>query len=57
MQAATQAAYAQGIEPAIGDTGYRAMRIDKKEHSHRIDDEIIAEAKVRRYSRNQGSVR
>ena len=40
---ATQAAYTDGIEPAIRDSGYRAVRIDKKEHSNKIDDEIIAE--------------
>jgi hypothetical protein len=40
---ATQAAYADGIEPAIRDSGYRAVRIDKKEHNNKIDDEIIAE--------------
>ncbi|MGJ5045728.1 hypothetical protein ACQR09_01600 [Bradyrhizobium oligotrophicum] len=39
----TQAAYTDGIEPAIAECGYRAMRIDKKEHSNKIDDEIIAE--------------
>ena len=39
----TQAAYAEGIEPAIRDCGYRSVRIDKKEHSNKIDDEIIAE--------------
>lgn len=38
-----QAAYDQGIAPAIADAGYRAVRIDKKEHSNKIDDEIIAE--------------
>jgi hypothetical protein len=40
---ATQAAYTDGIEPAIRDSCYRAVRIDKKEHSNKIDDEIIAE--------------
>jgi hypothetical protein len=40
---ATQTAYADGIEPAIRDSGYRAVRIDKKEHNNKIDDEIIAE--------------
>jgi len=40
---ATQAAYTDGIEPAIRDSGYRAVRIDKKEHNNKIDDEIIAE--------------
>lgn len=32
-----------GIEPAIRESGYRAVRIDKKEHVNKIDDEIIAE--------------
>jgi hypothetical protein len=40
---ATQGAYADGIEPAIRDSGYQAVRIDKKEHNNKIDDEIIAE--------------
>jgi hypothetical protein len=40
---ATHAAYTDGIEPAIRDSGYRAVRIDKKEHNNKIDDEIIAE--------------
>jgi hypothetical protein len=40
---ATHTAYADGIEPAISDSGYRAVRIDKKEHNNKIDDEIIAE--------------
>jgi nucleoside 2-deoxyribosyltransferase len=40
---ATHAAYTDGIEPAIRDSGYRAVRIDKKEHYNKIDDEIIAE--------------
>jgi hypothetical protein len=39
----TQAAYADGIEPAISASGYRAVRIDKKEHNNKIDDEIVAE--------------
>jgi hypothetical protein len=40
---ATQAAYTDGIEPAVRAAGYRAVRIDKKEHNNKIDDEIIAE--------------
>jgi hypothetical protein len=43
FNSATQNAYTDGIEPAIADCGYRAVRIDKKEHSNKIDDEIIAE--------------
>ena len=37
--------YDEAIQPAIEEMGYRAMRIDKKEHNNRIDDEIIAEIK------------
>lgn len=40
---ATHAAYESGIAPAIKDAGYEAVRIDKKEHANKIDDEIIAE--------------
>lgn len=36
-------AYNQGIAPAVSDAGYKPMRIDQKEHSNKIDDEIIAE--------------
>ena len=31
------------LEKAIIDSGYKAIRIDKKEHANKIDDEIIAE--------------
>ena len=37
------AAYKDGIEPAIRESGYRAVRIDNKEHVNKIDDEIVAE--------------
>jgi nucleoside 2-deoxyribosyltransferase len=33
----------QGFEKAIVAAGYKPMRIDKKEHNNRIDDEIVAE--------------
>jgi hypothetical protein len=36
-------AFGNGIEPALSRAGYRAQRIDRKEHSNKIDDEIIAE--------------
>ena len=36
-------AYDKGIEPAIREAGYRPLRIDKKEHNKKIDDEIIFE--------------
>ena len=42
-------AFVHGIEPAIRSTGYRAIRIDKKEHNNKIDDEIIAEIRRSRF--------
>jgi hypothetical protein len=45
----TQDAYTHGIHEAILDSGYEALRIDKKEHNNRIDDEIIAEIKRSRF--------
>ncbi len=36
-------AFSHGIAPAIEDAGFSAMRIDRKEHANKIDDEIIAE--------------
>lgn len=42
-------AYRDGFEGAIGDNGYRALRIDKKEHANKIDDEIIAEIRRSRF--------
>jgi hypothetical protein len=39
----TRAAYENGIEPAVRDAGFDAIRIDKKEHNNEIPDEIIAE--------------
>ena len=42
-KASMDAAYDQGFKPAIEKAGYRPVRIDKKEHLNRIDDEIIAE--------------
>jgi hypothetical protein len=45
----TTTAYLDGIVPALIDTGYRALRIDKKEHNNRIDDEIIAEIRRSRF--------
>lgn len=42
-------AYENGIAPAIRESGYAPMRIDQKEHSNRIDDEIIAEIRRSRF--------
>jgi nucleoside 2-deoxyribosyltransferase len=36
-------AYEIGIEGAVREAGYRPLRIDRKEHVNKIDDEIIAE--------------
>ncbi len=41
--------YEQGIEPAIKTAGYTPMRIDKKPHANKIDDEIIAEIRRSRF--------
>ena len=39
----------EGLRPAIRDTGYKAVRIDQKEHLNKIDDEIIAEIRRARF--------
>jgi hypothetical protein len=36
-------AYDNGFKPAISGSGYDPLRIDRKEHDRKIDDEIIAE--------------
>ena len=41
--------YQNGIQPAIEDVGYEAVRIDRKDHNNRIDDEIIAEIRRSRF--------
>lgn len=38
-----------GFDPAITDAGYRALRIDRKEHGNKVDDEIIAEIRRSRF--------
>ena len=42
-------AWEAGIQPAIVDAGYEPVRIDKKEHLNKIDDEIIAEIRRSRF--------
>ena len=42
-------AFDNGFKPAIEAAGYRAFRIDKKEHGNKIDDEIIAEIRRSRF--------
>jgi nucleoside 2-deoxyribosyltransferase len=36
-------AYRDGIEPAVRETGYEPLRIDRSHHINKIDDQIIAE--------------
>lgn len=45
----TEDTYVKGIAPALMDTGYKPMRIDKKDHNNKIDDEIIAEIRRSRF--------
>ncbi len=42
-------AFQNGIEPAILEAGYVPLRIDRKEHVNKIDDEIIAELRRSRF--------
>ncbi|MDE2967365.1 MAG: hypothetical protein OXS30_07780 [Chloroflexota bacterium] len=45
----TDDAFDQGIQPAIEQAGYTAMRIDRKEDVNKIDDEIFAEIRNSRF--------
>lgn len=45
----TNAAFQNGIRPAIENAGYAPLRIDSKEHTNKIDDEIIAEIRRSRF--------
>jgi hypothetical protein len=49
FDAKTVAAYNDGIARAITNCGYRPLKIDNKEHSNKIDDEIIAEIRRSRF--------
>ena len=42
-------AFEKGIEPAITEAGFRPLRVDRKEHVNKIDDEIIAELRRSRF--------
>ena len=42
-------AYEKGIKTGIEDAGYQPLRIDKKDHANKIDDEIIAEIRRSRF--------
>lgn len=37
--------YDEGIRPALLETGYRPLRVDKTEHNEKIDDYILAQIK------------
>lgn len=45
----TTEACEEGIEPAIMEAGYEPLRIDRKEHINKIDDEILAEIRRSRF--------
>jgi hypothetical protein len=45
----TEDAYVNGLAKAIYDSGYDPLRIDKKEHNNKIDDEIVAEIRRSRF--------
>ena len=42
-------AYEQGIKLGIKDAGYKPLRIDRKDHINKIEDEIIAEIRRSRF--------
>ena len=42
-------AWKHGIEAGVKDAGYDAIRIDRREHINKIDDEIIAEIRRARF--------
>lgn len=41
--------FTEVIEPAIVETGYEPLRIDNKEHTNKIDDEIVASIRASRF--------
>lgn len=49
FDASTESVYEEGIAPGIQAAGYRPFRIDRKEHSNKIDDEIVAEIRRSRF--------
>ena len=42
-------AWDHGVAPAVRDAGYEPVRIDRKEHVNKIDDEIVAEIRRARF--------
>ena len=49
FDASMEDAFETGFERAISDTGFTAMRIDRKQHNNKIDDEIVAEIRRSRF--------
>ena len=45
----TAKAYEDGIEAGIRDAGFNSVRIDRKDHVNKIEDEIIAEIRRSRF--------
>ena len=45
----TDDAYEKGIKPAIEQSGYTPMRIDRKPDANKLDDDIIAEIRKSRF--------
>jgi len=41
--------FIEGIEPAVQQSGYAALRVDRHEHINRIDDEIISQLRRSRF--------
>lgn len=41
--------FSDGMAPAIEAAGYRAFRVDRKEHINKIDDEIVSEIRRSRF--------
>ena len=44
-----EGAYQDAIEPGIRDAGYNPLRIDRKDHINKIDDELISELRRSRF--------
>ena len=42
-------AYSTGFDPAVREAGFTPLRIDRKEHANKIDDEIIMEIRRSRF--------
>ena len=49
FDASMNEAWEDAIKPGIEEAGYEAVRIDRKEHVNKIDDEIIAELRRARF--------